>query len=324
MSPDTHSLITLVVPVYNVEHELPRCIDSILTQHYTHTEILLVNDGSTDSSGAICDHYAARDPRVTVIHRHNGGLSAARNTGLSAARGDYVTFVDSDDWIDPRYLSCLFEQLGATGASISACDLHPSYDATLPPSSIRPAELLTGEQAFSAMMYQTGLTNSASGKLFTRAALQGFTFPEGRYFEDLWSIHSPIRHAALVSYSRTPLYCYVQRGGSIMNSSTFIQNVADLIEAVDSLETLIAREAPTLLPAVRNRKFSCYAQALYALCHEEDPRSAELWSWMRSHSYVLIRDRKARMKNRIAAASTWAGRAAFLALYGATKAGRSQ
>lgn len=102
-------LLSVIVPVYNVEQYLARCIDSILQQSYRNLELILVDDGANDSSGAICDQYAQKDPRVNVIHKENGGLSSARNAGLDAAKGEYVGFVDSDDWIEPgAYAAMIF------------------------------------------------------------------------------------------------------------------------------------------------------------------------------------------------------------------------
>lgn len=112
--------ISVIVPVYNAEKWLRRCVDSILAQTFTDFELLLIDDGSTDSSGAICDEYSARDTRVHVFHKSNGGVSSARNIGLENSRGEYISFVDSDDWIEPEYLECLFNNIG--GADISICD----------------------------------------------------------------------------------------------------------------------------------------------------------------------------------------------------------
>ena len=102
-------MISVIIPVYNVEKFLAECVDSVLAQTYTDWEAILVDDGATDASGAMCDAYAAKDPRIRVIHRENGGLSAARNTGLKAARGEYVYFLDSDDYIEPDTLALLLE-----------------------------------------------------------------------------------------------------------------------------------------------------------------------------------------------------------------------
>ena len=103
--------ISIVVPVYNVERYLPRCIESILRQTYTNFELILVDDGTPDRSGIICDRYAERDSRIRVIHKENGGVSTARNTGIDAAKGEWITFVDSDDWVSDEYLKTLTTHL---------------------------------------------------------------------------------------------------------------------------------------------------------------------------------------------------------------------
>ena len=109
-------LISVIVPVYNVEQYLPKCIDSILAQTYENLEIILVEDGTKDSSGVICDEYAAKDARIRVIHKENGGLSSARNAGMEIARGEYFGFVDSDDWIEPE----MYENLMALAQKYDA------------------------------------------------------------------------------------------------------------------------------------------------------------------------------------------------------------
>ena len=111
--------ISVIVPVYNVEQYLPRCVESILAQTYENLEILLVDDGTKDNSGAICDAYARQDARVKAIHKKNGGLSSARNAGIDAATGEYLSFVDSDDWIEPQMYERLYEAATAAGTSIA-------------------------------------------------------------------------------------------------------------------------------------------------------------------------------------------------------------
>ena len=114
-------LISVIVPVYNVKQYLRRCVDSILKQTYENIEIVLIDDGSTDESGAICDRYAQKDVRVKVIHKENGGLSDARNKGMQEARGEYFAFVDSDDYIAKDYIAYLFELIVENKAQISLC-----------------------------------------------------------------------------------------------------------------------------------------------------------------------------------------------------------
>ena len=117
------SKISVIVPIYNVEPYLHRCVDSLLLQTYQDFELILIDDGSTDNCGMICDEYAALDDRIRVIHKLNGGLSDARNVGLEIATGEYIAFVDSDDWVARDYLECLFVTLCETGADICECNL---------------------------------------------------------------------------------------------------------------------------------------------------------------------------------------------------------
>ena len=120
-------LISVIVPVYNVEKYIAACVDSILAQTYTNLEILLVDDGSTDSSGALCDEYARRDVRVRVIHQENGGLSDARNTGMQSAQGTYFAFVDSDDFIAGDYIAYLYGMIEKHHAQIAVCGYQKVY-----------------------------------------------------------------------------------------------------------------------------------------------------------------------------------------------------
>ena len=122
------SLVSIVVPVYNAGRYLPRCLDSIAAQTYGDIEVILVDDGSTDSSGSICDRYCTRDGRFRVIHQENKWLAEARNAGLSAARGDYVYFVDSDDWIHPQAVETLLAAIGKTGCEVAFGDYLEAVD----------------------------------------------------------------------------------------------------------------------------------------------------------------------------------------------------
>ncbi len=114
-------IISVIIPVYNVERDLQRCLDSVIAQTYSHIEILLVDDGSTDNSCMICDRYAGIDSRISVIHQKNGGVGKARNAGLDAATGDYISFVDADDWLEPEMLEKLLQKAQAADASVAIC-----------------------------------------------------------------------------------------------------------------------------------------------------------------------------------------------------------
>jgi len=122
-------LISIIIPVYNVEDYLARCLESILFQSFKDFEVLLIDDGSTDGSGKICDAYAQNDTRIRVIHKVNGGVSSARNVGLNNANGQYISFVDSDDFVHPCFLEFLYNSIKSSKADISICDYEKRNDS---------------------------------------------------------------------------------------------------------------------------------------------------------------------------------------------------
>lgn len=210
-------LVSVVVPVYNVDRYLPACLDFILAQVYPTLEVILVDDGSTDESAAICDRYADRDVRIHVIHQPNGGLSNARNTGIDHCRGEYVLFVDSDDLVSPYLVERLLYVLESTGADISICD--PLHIETVPDSLDGVLDtdfrVMTPREAILEMWYQTSFLPSAWGKLFRRELFEGIRFREGICYEDIDIMHRLFERASVIAYTPSKLYFYRHRSGSI-------------------------------------------------------------------------------------------------------------
>lgn len=311
-----NELISVIVPVYKVEGYLERCVNSILAQSYTNFELILVDDGSPDKCPLLCDSYKEMDDRVKVFHKSNGGLSSARNAGMAAMEGMYVTFIDSDDWVDSRYLEYLYKLLVESNADISACDLYDSFDGEMPTAQLAEPELYSGIKALELMLYQTGFTNSASGKLFKKEHVSMLQFPIGKYHEDLWTIYRPIAESGLVAYGRTALYCYLHHEGGITHSATFDKSISDLLEGIDSIEEYVNRYHPEIIGSLVSRKFSCIAQVLNSYDNlavsEGDDR---LWGWIRAHRIGLLLDKRARNKNRTAAAISLLGKSVFLKAY---------
>ena len=309
--------VSIIVPVYNVEPYLPICVESIVAQTYRNLEIILVDDGSPDNCPRMCDEYAKLDGRISVVHKENGGLSSARNAGLDVMSGNYVLFVDSDDWIDSRYVEYLLALALEFDVKVAICDLFDSRDGCMPKSALSSGEALSSIEALKIMLYQTGFTNSASGKLFHVSLLESLYFPTGVYHEDLKTIHKPIFESITVAYGRTPLYCYVHRSGSISHSPTFDKNYIDLIDAVDDVCAFVRANCPELIPAANCRKFSCYSQSLYSSATDPSAReeSDRLWDWIKRHRFALALDNSARKKNRIAACLSYLGKKAYIALY---------
>ncbi len=218
-------MLSVIVPVYGVEQYLPPCVDSILAQTWTDFELILVDDGSPDNCGAICEEYAARDSRVRVIHRENGGLSAARNSGLKEAKGEYITFIDSDDLVSEDFLRRMLQALRASGADMASCgSLRFQEDAELwqsrPEYENAPeVTVISGREACLERFRKNEFTQiSAWGKLFRSSLSEYLWFPEGRIHEDQWTIPIALFQSKQVAVVPEALYYYRVRSGSITTS----------------------------------------------------------------------------------------------------------
>lgn len=215
-------IISIIVPVYNAEKYIHRCIDSILCQSFSDFELILVDDGSPDNCGTICEEYAAKDKRILVLHQENRGQAAARNRALDMARGEYIAFVDSDDWVHPRYLEVLLRNAEANRADISVCghrkvtDMVPFQEA-----GTLSADCLSGEE-----FVRLGLTGQIPNrvwllwdKLFRRECFEGIRMPVGRINEDNATVYKVLYEADRVAFCDVPLYFYFFNESSTVNQA---------------------------------------------------------------------------------------------------------
>lgn len=211
--------ISVIVPVYNVEHYIEHCVHSILQQTYTDFELILVDDGATDSSPAICDRLADTDVRVQVIHKENGGLSDARNAGIEQATGQYLAFIDSDDWVEPTFLETLFSDIQRTDADIAVVNFRRVYDDDRPAKTDTvSAAVLSGKDALLRCYDGKGTyLTVAWNKLYKRSLFQTERYPVGRLHEDGFTTYKLLYAAQRVCISEEVLYNYLQRTNSIMN-----------------------------------------------------------------------------------------------------------
>lgn len=228
-------IISVIIPVYNVQSYLHTCVDSVLAQTYPNLQIILVDDGSVDGSGAICDQYADRDARIQVIHKANGGLSDARNAGLEVAGGKYISFVDADDYLAPDMIGKLWQKAEAEQADMVLCGYALVDDA----GSCQPEEIDSGsypvwpETAFWNYYYQvdSALCVVAWNKIYRRELFDGLAYEKGRYHEDEFMLDQLLSRCRQVSCVPEPLYYYRQRTGSIMHNRTVTAHL-DLIDAL--------------------------------------------------------------------------------------------
>ncbi len=227
------SLISVIIPVYNIERYLDRCVDSVLKQTFQNTEVLLVDDGSTDRSGLLCDEWAGKDPRVRVIHKPNGGLSDARNAGIAAAGGAYLAFVDGDDYLDPDMIRKLYAALKSNDADLSICNFLYVDEAGAPipeKTNYLPIgdEVLTGSEILRRISQpdrKSWYYVPAWNKLYKRTLFQDLRFAYGKIHEDEFLIHHLLGKCEKAACIRDAGYCYVQRAGSIMGKRTGKSNL---------------------------------------------------------------------------------------------------
>jgi glycosyltransferase involved in cell wall biosynthesis len=211
-------LISVIVPMYKVEQYLEKCLHSIVNQTYTNLEIILVDDGSPDRCGEICDAFGKQDPRIRVIHKENGGLSDARNRGMDIMTGEFVTFIDSDDYIRADYIECLYEPIAKGLASISICDIQPVNEQGeyLEETPEGTTEILTGEEVIVRELQGKWEFVTAWGTLYPAAVFEQLRFPLQRLYEDEYIFPDIFSGQKQVAHVQKPLYYYLQRSASIM------------------------------------------------------------------------------------------------------------
>lgn len=234
----SNDLITIVIPVYNVKKYIERCIKSVINQTYKNIEIILVDDGSTDESGDICDEYAKKDNRIKVIHKKNGGLSDARNFGIDAANGKYISFVDSDDFVTNNYVEVLYNLIKNNDSDISVCIWKNVFEDNKTKKSyftlFHREITATNLVMLQHMLYQKLFDTSACAKLYDISLFDNIRFPKGKLYEDLATTYKLFLKSKTISYSNDEIYYYFVRNNSITQSE-FKEKDMDLIEISETL-----------------------------------------------------------------------------------------
>ena len=225
-------LISVIVPIYKVEDYLDRCVSSIVNQTYSNLEIILVDDGSPDHCPAMCDAWAAKDARIKVIHKQNGGLSDARNAGMAATTGELLGFVDSDDWIAPDMYERLYQRLTEDHSDMAACGVEMVWeDGTGSRMLTRPgSRVLEREEAMRAIIEESWLKQPVWYKLYKTALVRDIPFPIGKCHEDVFWSYQAVGAANRVSVFDSPCYFYRQRSNSIMGVGYSLKRL-DALEA---------------------------------------------------------------------------------------------
>lgn len=299
-------LISIIVPVYNVEKYIERCFESIINQTYTNIEILLIDDGSTDKSGEICDYLSTKDNRVNVYHKANGGLSDARNYGLHRAKGDFVTFIDSDDDIETFYIEELYSLVKKYNSEISICpytivskqrirNIGDGYCETV----------LDVEKCLSRLLLEQGFSVSSCAKLYKTCLFNDIKFPKGKLYEDNGTTYKLIMKSNKIAYGSKSVYNYYIRENSITNirKNFSIKNL-DYIYLTDIACEEILQKYKSLESECEIRRAVARFSILKRMANSELPKELkkeekQIIKYLREHFKVLILNKNADKKLKI-------------------------
>ncbi|MFR1065186.1 MAG: hypothetical protein DBY41_05425 [Clostridium sp.] len=256
--------ISVIVPIYNVEQYLDKCVESLVNQTYKNLEIILVDDGTKDKSGEMADLWSIKDERIKVIHKENGGLSDARNAGMKIATGEYITFVDSDDWINYKMYAILINNLEKYNADISVCAVKKVYkeDVVNEKQVVNKEEIcvFTSEEALENLLDEGILKQTVWNKLYKREVIDGIYFEFGKIHEDEFWTYQIFGKCEKIVYTVEQLYYYLQRSGSIMDKP-FSMSRLDALEARNNRLNYIKQKFPKLeIKAKKSLFFSCLYQ----------------------------------------------------------------
>lgn len=303
--------VSVIIPVYNVEKYLPRCIKSVLDQTYQDLEIILVDDGTKDNSGIMCDEYATKDNRIRVIHKENGGLSSARNSGIEIATGDAVFFLDSDDYLSTECIEKMVYLMEENDADISIIQMKyipENQNDECAEKEIENVVVMNSEKAIEESLYQRLYTCCAPAKLYKKSAVGGIRFPVGRISEDLATCHLFLNNAERIVYSNYYGYYYRQHESSIMH--VFNPKRLDALEWVQRIERFCRTNYPSIIKASYCRTFNVAIHLLLDLPSDDlihDIYYNQIWSEIKRTRIKILLDNKVRKREKIAAILSFCG-----------------
>jgi len=285
-------LVSVVIPVYNQEAYLERCVESVLGQSYTNLQIILINDGSQDKSGELCDAYGAKHLGIDVIHQTNGGLSAARNAGIERAKGRWIAFIDSDDYVSAHYIQHMLDACILHGADICVCKYITDNSGNLTENEFAKTdefEVITGREAtLRHFGKDAGLLNMAWCKLMRASLWKELRFPVGKINEDVFVSHYLFYSARNVVITDSYLYAYYQSPGSIMRNPFTLKRLDVLCGWYEGIRFFEQAYEPKLADIARrvylNRLFDAYG-----LCKKFLPKERDIHKRLRRQAIDMYK-----------------------------------
>lgn len=305
------ALISVIVPVYNVAQYLEKSIESIQQQTYQNLEIILVDDGSTDESGRLCEQIAEQDERVLVYHKENEGLSQARNDGLKQAHGDYVIFIDSDDYIHPEMIASLYQQLVKEDADVSSCGVMNVYANSESPQTENQDDYFICDTETFLREYLIGekIPGTICNKLIKREIAAQLTFPKGLIYEDAYYHFDLIKVAKKYVVNTKPYYYYFHRGDSITTKSYTEKDLAN-IDIYQKFYTEVVKEYPNLTEVAFFRLAYAHFFILDKMLLDENFKEFKdyprIYGYLKKHAFAIFKNSIFRKGRRISALALFA------------------
>lgn len=295
-------LISVILPIYNIKSYLDKCMESLFAQTYKHLEIIMVDDGSTDGSEKLCDEYLAKDNRVRVFHKKNGGLSDARNYGIERSDGEYITCIDPDDFVDKDYVEYLYHLLNKFGCKMSICQHRVVFDSgKIEEKGFSGAEVLSNKRCIERMLYHDVVDTSAWAKLYHKSLFDTVQYPVGKLFEDIATTYKLMLQCDKIVVGYQSKYNYIIRSNSIVNGK-FNPKKLDLLEMTDSMGEEVLTVYPDLKNAVLRRRvyarFSTLNQMLYVQGYEKVRK--KIIDFINKHSVEVLQDTRTPRRDKAA------------------------
>lgn len=296
-------LISVVLPIYNIESYLDRCMNAVLGQTYHNLEILMVDDGSPDGCPAMCDEYAQEDSRVIALHKENGGLSDARNFGIAHAKGEYITCIDPDDYVDSDYVEYLYGLILKYETKMSVCQHITEYDnGSKKDRGSSGDELLDIETCLRRMLYHDVIDTSAWAKLYHRSLFDTVSYPKGKIFEDIGTTYALMMQCDTgIAVGYESKYHYMYHMNSIVNSS-FSPKKLELLEMTDRMAHEVVRAYPSLKQAVLRRRVYARFSTLNQMLGAEgyDKEREQIIRFILHYKNRILKDSRAPRRDKIA------------------------
>lgn len=319
------NLVSLIIPVYNVEDFLDKCLFSVINQTYSNIEIIIVNDGSTDKSEIICKKYGDLDKRIKYYFKENGGLSSARNYGLEKSQGEYIMFLDSDDFLCLNAVEVLMNYSKKTNSDVSIGKIVLTNEQEeIEPKILDYSNIeyfiYDNISAIENMLYEKQFSSSANRILYKAKLFDGVRFPVGKTYEDMYTVYKLFYKCNIVTYVDFPVYYYLIRYGSIVSNLNPLRNI-DFLNASIEIHDFIKEKCPNKVGAADYKMFVSSIElfvkypAKKSLSNIDSQKRDYIWKTVKEKRFKVLIDRNSSIKYRVLAFFSYFGQRTVTTIY---------